>query len=527
MPSTPAPDGLPDPSPSSPRFPRPLLAIILAAGAVRVGTLWVGKPAFSGWFNHVYYYFVQVRGLLTDGVLPYPDMPLLFYLDAAVATVLHLAGMPLETAVIAATRLVMCLIAAAMPIPLYALVRELNGDRPLRGTQWGLVALSGLLPFTVIHIPEMFQKNMAGLLLMAGLLRFSLRLVKHGGPANAIRCGILALLIVLTHFGTTAALVIYWTALLAATAAVRGSLRHLAMATAVTAGGALLAVGVILAADPQRFARISLYLGNALEMLPADATSLSATVLISVAIIAVLAGLAMLLRALAARMRRRFPDGEAIFLLTNLLFAAGLVLPVFDQQLTARLMLFLSLPLFVVMVVLETGWRRRTRIAVVSTAAVLLTAMAIGETISAAMHNAGHREIHAELMRLRKRDLFRPGDLIIARTGVEHVCNWVFETRAGVITTVHRDDFGGDSRIFILNPKDGLRNIEAGTISSEWDAYRAMRSNIPAPRGLSPLFDGDRLTLFLLHAPPAEWRFGEDGFWTGIDPPPSVDSGGH
>ena len=47
-----------------------LLLIVLAAVIVRVFTLWIGKPEFTGWLNHTYYYFVQVRGLLADGTLP-------------------------------------------------------------------------------------------------------------------------------------------------------------------------------------------------------------------------------------------------------------------------------------------------------------------------------------------------------------------------------------------------------------------------------------------------------------------------
>ncbi len=48
-----------------------LLLIILAAIITRVFTLWLGRPEFAGWFNHTYYYFVEVRGLLEQGSLPY------------------------------------------------------------------------------------------------------------------------------------------------------------------------------------------------------------------------------------------------------------------------------------------------------------------------------------------------------------------------------------------------------------------------------------------------------------------------
>ena len=38
-----------------------------------------------GWFNHAPWYWVQTRGLLQNGVLPFPDLPLLFHRYAGVA----------------------------------------------------------------------------------------------------------------------------------------------------------------------------------------------------------------------------------------------------------------------------------------------------------------------------------------------------------------------------------------------------------------------------------------------------------
>ncbi len=48
-------------------------------------SLWIGRPEFTGWLNHTYYYCVQVRGLLQEGGMHYGDMLFLFYLYALTA----------------------------------------------------------------------------------------------------------------------------------------------------------------------------------------------------------------------------------------------------------------------------------------------------------------------------------------------------------------------------------------------------------------------------------------------------------
>jgi ABC-type transporter Mla subunit MlaD len=57
-----------------------LLSIVVLAILVRIIFIWVGRPEFVGWFNHTYYYYVETKGLLSDGKLPYPDMPILFFM---------------------------------------------------------------------------------------------------------------------------------------------------------------------------------------------------------------------------------------------------------------------------------------------------------------------------------------------------------------------------------------------------------------------------------------------------------------
>jgi hypothetical protein len=100
----------------------------------------------------------------------------------------------------------------------------------------------------------------------------------------------------------------------------------------------------------------------------------------------------------------------------------------------------------------------------------------------------------------------------------EHVCNWLFEVKAGVITSLNRDDFDRYNRIFIFNPiQGGLRGegSDPRTADSEADRYLFMRRNIPRSRNTEPVFASKHLELFHLEEPPQEWVFGQDGRWRG------------
>lgn len=85
-----------------------LLLLVSISFLVRVFTIWLGRPEFVGWFNHNYYYFVETLGLLERGKLPFPDMPLLFYIYAATANLLTWLGVESHLAIVNATRFWMC-----------------------------------------------------------------------------------------------------------------------------------------------------------------------------------------------------------------------------------------------------------------------------------------------------------------------------------------------------------------------------------------------------------------------------------
>jgi hypothetical protein len=505
-----------------------LLAIVGAAVALRAFTLWIGRPPFTGWLNHTYYYFVQARSLLEQGSLAYPDMPLLFGLYAMLARGLIVLGCESDSAVVAASRIVMCVAPALIAVPFHGIVRRLNRGAPIRTAQWALISIAAFLPLTLLHLPEYLQKNTVGLLGLAVVLWITLGWLQRPSRHLAGVAVATALAIALTHFGTVAALLLWGAALALADAIERRSVRRLLVSTALVAvsGGLLLAV--IRALDPQRFGRIFVYLRDSWgESLVAAIFTGAADDLGRVAanLLAIAAYLALLGLLARPALRRAASTSPAVrtFWLSCAICCALLVAPLLDQRLMGRLANFSSVPLLALLMLVEkhSPRSRRWTSLLVGAAAAGVLLLGVGEIVSARVRSTDHDAILAEIEQLGERLRFTERDLVITRTGAEHVCNWFYRVKAGVLPALDESDFGRYERIFVLVPLDGSPELvvsKATRFESAAERYDVMFRNIVPPRSSQPVFVGDHLRLYRLDDPPSEWLFDVDGLWIGVAP---------
>ncbi len=496
-----------------------LLAIVGLGVVVRFFTLWLGRPEFTGWLNHTYYYFVQVRELVEGNPLPYADMPLLFEVYALGARLLIAFGLEPADAVVASTRIVMCFVPALVAVPVYLLAARLNEGRPLRPAQWGLVAVAAFLPLSVSYIPEYLQKNAVGLLLLASLIVVSHRCL--GRPVRwlaMVGAGVLIAVIVTTHYGTTAALILWAVALTLALSKGRSPRRA---ATSWVGLGlfSVLVVGAIYRLEPARFERLFAYASSSLSnslvggLVTGERDRLAA-----------FGGLAFVLAlwaVVAASYRlctrsEEVPERGRTFWLANVLLCCLLFLPIVDEQLMARLGLFASVPLLFILLQVERYGRLAPRWRKVGVGLLLVgtVLLAFGEVMSARVRNTDHEGVLADLWALAERVELSDDDLVLTRTGAEHVCNWFYDVKAGVITSLELGDFRRYEHVYVFNVLDGraVPRIDSGPID-EATRYEYMRADIPRPAQAVLLFETERLELFELQGPPSEWEFDEGGRW--------------
>jgi hypothetical protein len=117
------------------------LAAVLLAGFVARSLATLIPPLVVG--EDGAYYLVQVRAIVRDGTLAFPDLPLLFYVQAGAARLLAITMEP-RAAIIAAVRITDTCIPLALAVPVFLFARAFvrPGDRSGRGA--AAVALVGL-----------------------------------------------------------------------------------------------------------------------------------------------------------------------------------------------------------------------------------------------------------------------------------------------------------------------------------------------------------------------------------------------
>ena len=500
-----------------------LSIIVLVALLVRIGFLCWGRPVFVGWFNHTYYYYVEVKGLLLQGAMPYADMPLLFYLYAATAELLSWFGLSTELAIVVASRAWMCLIPALMPIPIYWLFRRITAKGPpLASNLWVLVAASAFLPLSLLHLPEFSQKNVLGLLLLTFWVGSVQQNLRHSSRRRQLELGLLLLAIVLTHFGTTAATLLYAVAVAAALFLTRKQGLPIARLLLSGLGATLLVLLLIWWIDAARFERIFFYLGQSLNssflgQIFAVGSTVADRLMALVGLFLPLT-IGWLLFRDYRRRKAKLPSWSSTFYLSQIIWCYLLVLPIYDQLLLARLLQFAYLPALLIMAYwLVDGnvrnWMKKTMMLVISLGCL---ALAFGEFMGRMLQNPNAAAIHADLQQLQREVELGPDDLIVTKNGAEHICNWFLGTKAGTITALQLDDFDRYERIFVLNPIEGslnYRDLAGRRATNEADRYLFMLRNIPPPATAIAVYQSDYMQFFVLPQVPPEWEFNASGDW--------------
>jgi hypothetical protein len=204
------------------------------------------------------YYLVQVRAILRTGSLAFPDFPLLFYVQAAVASLLSLV-MEQRAAIVAAVRLTDTVLPLALAVPVFLFARAFTqpGDRASGGA--AAVALVGLVAVGSGHTLLMAGGVMKNAVALPGSFFFLfasyewLRGGRTGALAWAVAWFVLASL---THMGGFILCAVFAAILIAlglATPAVRPRVRPAAVVLPACLAACLAVLYVL---DPVRAQRL-------------------------------------------------------------------------------------------------------------------------------------------------------------------------------------------------------------------------------------------------------------------------------
>ncbi len=504
-----------------------ILALIISTIILlRVFTIWIGRPEFVGWFSHTYYYFVEVQGVLQNNSLVYSDMPLLFYIYAIISKILIYFGVAPKLAIVTSTRLVMSVTPALTALPVYFLIKLINKGKHLTKLHWLLVLVSTLLPLSITHLPEILQKNMFGLVLFTFLQLAIYKLLKTYSHIKMLCVFILTLSILLTHLGTFGVTLFFFVAVITATfitkeRADKKTLLWL-FSTPIFAGFSIYLIYLI---DVSRFNRIVYYLGRSISNSQIGKIYSSETIIeklqfLAAAIFTTL--VVYLLYRLYKLKLKELPKIDKIFLLSNIIFIYLLLFPLFDVDLIVRFILFISLPIIIIQIYLLKYLQRNwVKNALVGLFVLVCATMTFGEVMGVLMRNANNRLIHQEIVTIKNKHIFESNDFVITKYGVNPICNWFFEIKSGLITSLNKTDFQNHRKVYILNPIEGrispetVKNLTNKPIITESEKYEVMRNNIIIPKQAKPVYTSETIEIFELESPPKNWKFDSNGNWVG------------
>ena len=491
-----------------------VLAISVAAAFfARLSVLFFGRPDFVGWFNHSPYYWVQSKSLIEHGSLAYGDMPLLFAIYAGLAKGIGLMGVPLEPAIVAASRLVMIAAPALIPIAVYLLARGTTDRRTLTWPTRCLVFASGFLPLTFAHMPEHLQKNMLGLLLLAFSFLALFHWLRSRRLSTLVLLSLLLIAICLTHLGSALAALLLAGALGLDALFRRSSLTDFGLIGLLSMAVATVFGFGIRAFDPAAAERVHALATGLLPEGPGDAA-------IRLLIVgAWLGALWLLWRWFALRTTAK-KGAVATLGRTVILWLGLLAMPLWPGEIGARLMLFMPLGALILLVLSLSIFREARIVRYVAVAATLAFGLtSIGEAVSLSMRYPNKAQISSQLAAVAEEYRLSRDDLVITPYGANPIANWFLGTKGSLVTAIQRDVLERYDRVFILNTLERrapeLETGECRLIQSEYERYWATRHDTPLDDGAALDPDYDMFAFHELEQLPGTWVFDRGGLWAG------------
>ena len=498
--------------------PRPIKAIgfivctILSAFLIRATAIWWTRPDFVGWFNHSYYYWLQVRSVLTDGALAYSDMPLLFWLYSGLAWVLQ-PFITEDMAIIQSSRLFMSVIPALLPMVFYRLILAVKPESVEQLSSKLLLLSSGILPLSIVHMPEILQKNMLGMVLLMCCLYAIHGWIKHGSAKWLMAMAVVISGVALTHLGSALAcllLLLAWYL----TAAIQSTNRRVLLNyTLLIATAVLLIFSYLYAFNPRVHTRVQLLI-NELATMSAIELALTTVALI------LMAGVVRLLFRWFDKYDRLIPTSLSVLTRICLVWALLLLAPVWPGEMASRLILFLPLPILIILYAISfIPLRFYASRLLIGGWVIASTAMMIGEIVSLHLTEPNKALVHQELLKMNNQYQLSDRDLIISPYATHALTSWLFRSKGSMITAVEANMFGRYERIFVLNtlqrPAPRLQPGEERLLTSEFQAYQTTRHDIPMPDGWTADPNYTQFSLYQLDGLPENWIFNDQLKWSG------------
>lgn len=415
------------------------------------------------------YYPVQVRSLLENGRLGFADMPLYFYLNAAVVSLAGwLTTVDTETLILFVNKVVDSISLPLIVWPLYLIRKRIAGVSLPLYFDAALIAFT-VLSFGPLMLTSELQKNGAAMPLLAFFLYFLLVFYQDRTRRALVLALLFFVLTGLTHFG------VFGVALAAAMIGILAVYGRRAALPALGLG--LAAVGLVFLFDATRALRL---LQSAWVIFQRPAILSGGVSPLTIFYILVVYPIVFI--GVQAIRRRAWPGQDSakdLFLVCAGLLVV-LTLPIVDGQYAMRFNLMAFVPAYGVLLtgagLLTPFWERAVSAVLIMTVAASLFTL-VGHPRPPSITP----EAFQDLEKLGERIEDPANTLILARHGLEWWAAWQVKTKVGQEKAVDDDTFSKYERVISLSQKETAQYPQPGPSQPFTDPYN--------PEERTPLYE--------------------------------------
>lgn len=446
------------------------LGLILIIAAVAIGRLYVnfGPELMAG--VNTPYYPVQIRSILTTGKLGFPDLPLVFYIQAFFAKLIgYLRFCDFSGCIMSSWKIIDAALYPLIAIPFFLLAKSIAKD--IKTPKWVLLlpSILGVASFPAWVMLGELQKNAIGLLWSTFYIFFLYKALYGSQIIDYILAGLFFVLTGFTHIGALGFVLAFTASFLLFSIILKREQRDSLIKMSMLL---LLAITSIFAFlfffDPERFERLASVIVLPMKMFEQPIIlnlfkDPGATLLfyfmnpmgINANLIAILGIILFFAK------RQEINLKEKILLLAALSVTLFMGSPFLGTEWAQRLYLMAYIPTIIVFIFLLKYTAAIWKKLILTALMLFVTSAPTPMMLISGMKNTPsiNRQAYNHLLELKKVIDNPEETLVIARHGLEWWSAWVLEVDVSSKQDLDREILESYDAVFLLRQKAGKGQV--------------------------------------------------------------------
>lgn len=405
------------------------------------------------------YYPLQVRSLIENFKLGYPDVPLIFILEAVLAKALHLINFaPLDECIIASIRVLDAILPPLAAIPAFLIGREVQVPHIRSKLLTYILVGFAILNITTVYIlSQSLHKNALAVVWIFFYLYFVLRMIKYSTKKDFKNALLVLILCALTHFGSfgvllliTSIFLLFWTF------QNRGQLKGISMKTKTIVITIIISLIATLAFfDLERFYRL-LYLPVKLFEAPVFLLLLNGQNVQTNFLVLILMNLLTVIALfIVMSIRKKIDEQRKIVAYSLLAISFFMTSPLLGAEWANRLYMISYIPISILYMVIFTSAPKKWVKIFPAIVFIGLTAVSVMNGIIQRGFRTISNEAYSELKSLKQQNIFNKKSVIIARQDLRLLASWLYGTKGAADYALTKDDFRQYEAIYALRQIKG------------------------------------------------------------------------